>query len=36
MKVKIAMLALLTATLAHNASAKTLVYCAEGLSLIHI
>lgn len=30
MKVKIAMLALLTATLAHNAGAKTLVYCAEG------
>lgn len=30
MKVKIAMLALLTAALAHNASAKTLVYCAEG------
>lgn len=30
MKVKIAMLALLSATLAHNASAKTLVYCAEG------
>ena len=30
MKAKIAMLALLTAALAHNASAKTLVYCAEG------
>lgn len=30
MKVKIAMLALLTAVLAQNAGAKTLVYCAEG------
>lgn len=30
MKMKIAMLALLTAALAHSASAKTLVYCAEG------
>lgn len=30
MKAKIAMLALLTAALTHNASAKTLVYCAEG------
>lgn len=30
MKVKIAILTLLSAILAHNASAKTLVYCAEG------